>query len=318
MTITNGTFMPQPVQQQFTLKLLARPQPGTIHSYMAYDQWMDQNSGDILRNRRYNNLPTAPVPLGDGIIDPAPVPQSSINIDTKIEWYGQYSAVTERVYLTNEDKVINGMMGTMSQSLRETEDLLVRENLASTAAFVNATNGANGDNPTEPNRTDFDECYRLLYNASAMRITENIPGTLRFGTAPVRSAYFGMCNSNIMADLEQVTGWLNVAQYPDGGKNALDDEWGTVANFRLLVSPLGKIEANASANGANVYDIFLVGQESYSKVYLDEYSAQFIYTPPEIASPNLRRYCTIGWKMVMGNKVLNDSWVINHRVTRSV
>lgn len=118
-----------------------------------------------------------------------------------------------------------------------------------------------------------------------------------------------------MADLEAVTGWINVAQYPDGGKSALYDEWGTVANFRFLVSPLGKIELNASALGNNVYDIFFVGQESYSKVFLDEYSAQFIYTPPEIASPNLRRFCTVGWKFVMGNKILNDSWVINNRCT---
>jgi len=85
--ITNSSVVGQPVQQQFALKLLARPMPGVIHSYMAYDQYIDQNSGDILRNRRYDNLPTAPVPLGDGIIDPAPTQQNVIDIDTRIDWY---------------------------------------------------------------------------------------------------------------------------------------------------------------------------------------------------------------------------------------
>jgi hypothetical protein len=32
---------------------------------------MDQQAGDILRRRRYKNLLTAPVPLGNGIVDPA-------------------------------------------------------------------------------------------------------------------------------------------------------------------------------------------------------------------------------------------------------
>lgn len=32
---------------------------------------MDQQSGDILRRRRYKNLLTAPVPLGNGIVNPA-------------------------------------------------------------------------------------------------------------------------------------------------------------------------------------------------------------------------------------------------------
>ena len=32
---------------------------------------MDQQAGDILRRRRYKNLLTAPVPLGNGIVNPA-------------------------------------------------------------------------------------------------------------------------------------------------------------------------------------------------------------------------------------------------------
>jgi hypothetical protein len=37
----------------------------------VYPITMDQQAGDILRRRRYQNLQTAPVPLGNGIVDPA-------------------------------------------------------------------------------------------------------------------------------------------------------------------------------------------------------------------------------------------------------
>ena len=52
------------------MKLLARPMPDLIHTTMGYPITMDQQAGDILRRRRYQNLQTAPIPLGNGIIAP--------------------------------------------------------------------------------------------------------------------------------------------------------------------------------------------------------------------------------------------------------
>lgn len=58
---------------------------------------MDQQAGDILRRRRYQNLPTAPIPLGNGIIDPAPVEPTAFDIDARVDWYGQVMVVQEQV-----------------------------------------------------------------------------------------------------------------------------------------------------------------------------------------------------------------------------
>lgn len=64
---------------------------------------MDQQAGDILRRRRYNNLATAPVPLGNGIIDPPAQQLTAIDIDAQINWYGTYITLQEQVMLINED-----------------------------------------------------------------------------------------------------------------------------------------------------------------------------------------------------------------------
>lgn len=53
-------------------------------------------------------------------------------------------------------------------------------------------------------------------------------------------------------------------------------------------------------------------------VDLDGYSAQFIYAPPEIASPRLRLYQTAGWKMATVFNATNTSWALNLRVTLNV
>jgi N4-gp56 family major capsid protein len=70
---------------------------------------MDQQMGDILRRRRYQNLATAPVPLGNGIVDPAAQQLTALDIDARIDWYGTYLILQEQVMLINEDPKMNGV-----------------------------------------------------------------------------------------------------------------------------------------------------------------------------------------------------------------
>lgn len=55
-----------------------------------------------------------------------------------------YVLITDQVTLINEDPVLNEAASLLSQSLRETEDELVRNMLLATAGFINCTNGLNG------------------------------------------------------------------------------------------------------------------------------------------------------------------------------
>jgi hypothetical protein len=70
---------------------------------------MDQQAGDILRRRRYQNLMTAPVPLGNGIVDPAAQQLTALDIDARIDWYGTYLILQEQVMLINEDPKMYGV-----------------------------------------------------------------------------------------------------------------------------------------------------------------------------------------------------------------
>lgn len=144
-----------------------------------------------------------------------------------------------------------------------------------------------------------------------------IEGENKFGTAPVRTCFFGLTHTNMSADLDQMSAFINVANYSNNS-NLLQSEWGTVRNIRFLLSSLGSVSVGASANGADIYNIFLPGQESYDMVDLDGYSAQFIYAPPEIASPRLRLYQTAGWKMAQVFNITNTSWIVNLRCTLGV
>lgn len=200
-------------------------------------------------------------------------------------------------------------------SLRQTEDELTRNMLAATAAAINAVGGVNGDNPTEITRPDVDEVVRTLLNNNAYTVLDNIEGEDRFGTAPVRDAYFALCSTQLTGDLDAVAGFIHKNNYPSP-MNALRSEWGSIGNLRFLISSIGSITPFASALGDDVFNIFCVGMEAYACIEQDGYSAQFIYRPPIYDGP-LALNASVGYKFAEVPRILNDAWVINLRATRA-
>lgn len=93
MPITTTTLLPPPVQHSFSMKLLSVPVPSMIHKVPAMKKRMPAKGGNTLRMRRYNALDTAMVPLGNtGITPPAQV-LTAVDIDARIDFYGNLGAV---------------------------------------------------------------------------------------------------------------------------------------------------------------------------------------------------------------------------------
>lgn len=147
--------------------------------------------------------------------------------------------------------------------------------LASTASSINCTGGVNGDTPTEITLSDVQTVVRALLNNNAYTIMDNIEGEDKFGTAPVRDAYFALCSTQLTGNLDNVSGFIQKNQYP-APMNALRSEWGAIGNLRFLVSSIGSVIPNSSTLGNNVFNIFCCGMEAYACVEQDGYSASFI------------------------------------------
>lgn len=313
MAITTTSSLPAPVQQSFSYKLLAVPVPNMIHKIPAMLKQMPRNGGTTLRMRRYNPLNTAMVPLGITGVTPPAQQLSAVDIDAKISFYGTYVILNEQVTLQNQDPVLNEAAARLGVSLRQTEDQLTRDMLAGTAAFINCVGGVNGDNPTELTRSDVDTVVRNLLGNNAYTVLDNIEGDDKFGTAPVRDAYFALCHTDLTSDMDSVDGFIQKNQYPSP-MNALRSEWGAIGNLRFLVSSIGSKSTGASNLGADVYNIFCVGMEAYACIEQDGYSAQFIYRPPIYDGP-LALNASVGYKFAEVPRILNDLWVLNLRAT---
>ena len=209
--------------------------------------------------------------------------------------------------------VLNEAAQRLGVSLRQTEDQLMRDMLLATAAFVNCVGGANGDNPTEITRGDVDFVVRTLRGNNAYSYITGVEGDNKFGTAPVRDAYFGLGHTNLIGQLDGVNGFIQKWNYPNQ-QSTLDAEWGTVANVRFLLSSVGSFTPNASLLGADVYNCFVCGRESFAAVEQDGYSSQFIYRPPIYDGP-LALNASVGYKFAEVPRILNDAWLLNLRMT---
>jgi N4-gp56 family major capsid protein len=210
--------------------------------------------------------------------------------------------------------VLNECAARLGVSLRQTEDQLTRDMLAATAGFINCTGGVNGDNPTEITLQDCDTVTQTLLTNNAYTIMDNIEGENKFGTAPVRDAYFAMTSTKLTPDLNNINTFTQKNQYP-APMNALRSEWGACGNLRFLVSSIGSITPAASANRADVYNIFCVGMEAYACVDQDGYSASFIYRPPIYDGP-LALNASVGYKFAEVPRITNDLWIVNLRATK--
>ncbi len=313
MPITTTGGLPAPVQQSFNMKLLSVPTPNLIHKIPAVKDRMPRNGGTTMRYRRYNPLDRALVPLGNTGVTPPSQALTAVDIDAELDWYGTWVEINEQVVLQNQDSVLNEAAIRLGVSLRQTEDELTRNMLASTAAQINCVGGVNGDVPTEITRADVDLIVRTLLSSDAHMFLSGIEGEDKFGTAPVRNAYFALTNTDLTADLSNIDGFIHQSQYPSQ-QNILDSEWGAVGNLRFLVSSIGSSALNASANANTVYNIFCVAKEAYACVEQDGASAQFIYRPAVYSGP-LAQNVTVGYKFAEVPRILNDAWVSNLRCT---
>lgn len=213
--------------------------------------------------------------------------------------------------------VLNETVSLLAQSLRETEDTLVKTMLQSTASFVNCTSGGNGDNPTNISRADIEDVIQTLMTANADYITSQIDAEDRFGTSPVNDAYFAMGSTRLLPNLRQVDGWIDKNAYGTPGKY-LPSEVGAVSNMRVVLSSGGVVDPGASILGADVYSLFVTGQQAYVTVDQNGFTARFMYVPPVPSSADpagLRQYGSA--RFAYASVISNDAWIINLRSTLS-
>ena len=313
MAINTQTQLPAPVQIYFDNVLLAVEQPDLIHKMPAMKRTMPNKSGNIFRMRRPGNLDPAVIPLDGTGTHPALQLMSVADFDIRLKTYTTGVAIYEDVIMCNQDSALNEAALSLGICLRETEDQLIRDTLAATPVYINATGGFNGDTPTNLARSDVDGVVKSLKNHSGKTFLSGQAGENKFGSAPIRAAYMALGHTDLIGQLEEIEGFVNTWNYPNPA-DVIESEWGSAGNLRFFLSPKAAKETAASLLGADVYDIFCCARDSYVYVDQNNYNSQFIYHGPE-HSGYANLYSTAAWKMRTGCGIVNDAWIAKFRCT---
>lgn len=313
MTVSISTLPPQ-IQQRYNSKLLSTPEHNLVHMLFATPVELPDNQGFIDRQSRYDRLDLFPVPLDDAQSNPPAQQLNRVDVDCRVRVYATYIVLTRQVTITNEDPVLNSAAARLGQAARETQDVVMRDNLESSASVINCTGGANGDLPTEMALSDIDGVVTTLQNNSGEYITNIIEAELKIGTAPIGDSYGCMLTTRMIPVLNNVQGFIRKFQYPNIS-NVLSVEWGGVNNVRFFVSEQGSVSANASALGNDVANCFVAAKESYKVVWQAGGKMRFIYLPPGYNNDPCMLRHTAGCSFYQGQCITNDLWIQNLRST---
>jgi N4-gp56 family major capsid protein len=209
----------------------------------------------------------------------------------------------------------------LAVAMRQAEDVILRDYIVSAASQINAGGGSNGFNPTNLGITDFSLVATTLDTNNAYKFMSGILGEDRFGSGPVRSAYFMLSSTELQSDFDSLVGqgFLNQWNYPNNS-SALPSEYGNVYNIRILTSSEAPVARNAAIDpSGNVNDVYyntVLGKQAITHINQDGYSMNLIYRDPYY-SGMLAQNATLAVKFAQAQAITQDTAIRNLLSTRN-
>ena len=298
--ITTTNEVDPAVAVTYERTLLQPAFPEYVHNRFAKGFSIKSKSGNTIKMRRYARYPAATTPLTEGI-SPNGHKQSKVDLLAEVSQFGDFATITDVVDLTVEDPNILIEVERQADQMRNTEDQLTRDVLATSASSTTCTNGS--ATQTDLNATDIKAVRQILRGNNAKFMTKMIRAGTGQGTSPIRPASWGIADTDLEGDLESVAGWKSVANY--AGHQGIDPvEWGYCHNIRWLTTTQGYLSSST-------YSLPIIAQDAYGLIKLDGGNAQSIvkaFGSAGTADP-INQRATVGWKMWQVARLLNDLFI---------
>lgn len=131
-----------------------------------------------------------------------------------------------------------------------------------------------------------------------------------------------LSSTELQSDFDTLTGavppFLNQWNYPTNA-SALQSEYGSCANIRVLTSSEAPVARNAvTDNAGNVTDLYyntVLGKQALTHINQDGYSMNLIYRDP-LYSGMLAQNCTLAVKFAQAQAITQDTAIRNLLSTR--
>lgn len=296
-------------------KLLKRTVPGIVTERSAQTKPMPKGKGRTIKFRRYLALSVITAPLQEGVTPPASKP-TYVDVQCTVEQFGDWIGITDVVEDTHEDPIISEFRGMQSRQMMETRESL-NINILKGGTNVFYTNGTQrSDINSVMDRGDFRKIVRDLRGNNAEFYMEILAGKPNYDTSPIGPSFLAYGHTDLQADLQGVSGFTEVKNYPDPSR-AIEYEVGGCENIRFLLTTMFTAWAGEGATiatmintggDADVYPLIIVAPDAWATVPLRGKNSGNIavVNPKPTAEDPLGQRGTLGWKFWWTAVLLND------------
>jgi N4-gp56 family major capsid protein len=320
-------------------RFLRVAQPLLVTQRFGQMETMGQGTGGTLKWRRYNSLAVTSAPLAEGVT-PTAAKLTYSDVQAVLQQYGAVLELTDVIADTHEDPVLKTMSERSGeQAARVIEEVTLDVLKAGTNVFYAAGVASRDLVNTAFSRSDLRRIERSLRRTNASTYTKIVKATPDVGTRPVAEAFWGLMHTDLIPDLQNVTGFLPADEYADANQR-VDGEVGKVGSIRFIATANGSNESGKGLNAwhtagaagttflnvgitpgsslaADVYPVLIIARDAYGCVKLQGKDAVTM----TVLNPNVPRggdplgqKGSVGWKTYYSCAILNDSWITRYEV----
>jgi N4-gp56 family major capsid protein len=316
-------------------RLLKRAQEKMILERFGQKDPQPQNKGKTRTYRRYHSLAALPAtaPLAEGIT-PTAKKLTFSDVSVTLETYGDLIELTREVKLYHEDPVFKETMDILGEQQAEVVEL-IRWNALKGGTNVYYANGvtsrATVNSPAKV--SDLKKIERGFMKNKATKMERIIKASADVSTEPIQAAFILLGHTDCKADLENMPGWVPVANYSNSMK-AMPCEVGSIGAFRVLLSSLFSPWETSGASGttylsggeevsvaaqADVYPLIAIAKDAYAIVPLQGRGA----TKPVVLQPKpapgdpMGRKGSASWTADQACVILTQTFVARLEVAAS-
>ena len=107
-----------------------------------------------------------------------------------------------------------------------------------------------------------------------------------------------------------INGFSQVGSYPIQSNERAPDEFGSVQNFRMYMSPNVPVSPYSSQLGNTVASTIIMGAKPYAGAFLDGNNLTTLYRPPEYSNA-YGLQVSLSCSLYFGCGVTQETWLVN-------
>lgn len=298
---TGSTGLSSEMKTFYDRVLLERTVPVLLHNKFGQKKTIPAGAGKTVEFRRFSALPPATTPLTEGV--PPTLKDITVTaVTATVSQYGDAVGFTDVVSTVTIDPILTETTAILGEEAGETIDELYRDVLVTGTTVFYA--GASSTSRVTVGSAD-------IFTVAELR---KLVRTLVINRArKIDGFYQAIAHPRITFDIQGTGEWVTANQYAQTGRQ-FDGSLGTLYGVKFWESDKAKVFAGAGESGIDVYSMLVFGANAYGVIDLSGHSLKSYYKALGSAgtADPIDQQQSMGWKVSLGTKILNDPFMIRY------